>query len=66
MIIDCGDCRMRGVACRECVVSVILGATPDGVEIGESQQAALVVLADAGLVPPLRHRGGGDRQASGE
>jgi hypothetical protein len=66
MIIDCGGCQVRGEACRECVVSVILGATPEGVEIAESQQEALGVLADAGLVPRLRHHSGQARRASGE
>jgi hypothetical protein len=32
----------------------MLGAPPDGVEIDESERAALRALADAGMVPHLR------------
>jgi hypothetical protein len=51
MIIDCDGCAVRGDACGDCVVAVLLGAPP---EIGADEQRALGVLADAGLVPPLR------------
>lgn len=36
------------------MVTVLLGSTPDGVEWDETERAALGVLADSGLVPPLR------------
>lgn len=55
MIIDCDDCTMRDIACTDCVVSVLLGppgAVRDGFDAEE--RAALGVLADSGLVPPLR------------
>ena len=40
---------------RRLVVSVLLGgAPPSGVEIDETEQAALDALAGSGLVPPLR------------
>jgi len=51
MIIDCDGCAVRGDACGECVVAVLLGAPP---ELQADEQEALGVLADAGLVPPLR------------
>jgi hypothetical protein len=54
MVIDCAHCQVRGVACGDCVVSVVLGAAPDGVEIDEEQRVALEVLALGGLVPRLR------------
>ena len=54
MLIDCDTCEVRGDACGECVVSVLLGAPPGGVEIDPDEQRALEVLADSGLVPPLR------------
>lgn len=53
MIIDCGSCAVAGLACDDCVVSVLLGS-PAGQELPESHVAALGVLADTGLVPPLR------------
>ena len=63
MHIDCDHCAVKGAACSGCVVTVLLGSTPDGVEWDETERAALGVLADSGLVPPLRlvplhrHRG---------
>lgn len=53
-VIDCDRCTMRGTACGDCVVTVLLGGPPYGVELDEAEQRALGVLADAGLVPPLR------------
>ncbi len=77
MIIDCGSCAVAGLACDDCVVSVLLGA-PEGAATGggtrdpsdlpviplsslstvrdveDEHAAALAVLADSGLVPPLR------------
>jgi hypothetical protein len=35
-------------------VTVLLGAPPAGIEIDAEEMAALGVLADAGLTPPLR------------
>jgi len=51
MIIDCDTCTVRGDACGDCVVGVLLGspAALDGEE-----QRALDVLAESGLIPPLR------------
>ena len=54
MHIDCDSCAVRGLACGDCVVSVLLGAPPDGVHVDETERRALAVLADRGLVPPLR------------
>ena len=54
MLIDCEDCAVRGPACAGCVVSVMLGAPPEGVELDEEERRALAVLADAGVVPRLR------------
>ena len=54
MHIDCESCQARGPACADCVVSVLLGAPPEGVEIDETERAALDALAAGGLVPRLR------------
>lgn len=55
MIIDCDTCAMRDLACGDCVVSVLLGP-PGAMSAGfdSEERAALEVLADCGLVPPLR------------
>lgn len=42
---------MRDVACRDCVVTMLLGPVPDSLE---QHQESLSVLANAGLVAPLR------------
>jgi hypothetical protein len=54
VLIDCDSCAVRGLACGDCVVTVLLGVPPAGVELDAAEQAAITVLADQGLVPPLR------------
>ena len=54
MLIDCDTCAVKGPACSGCVVTVLLGSTPDGINWDDTERAALGVLADSGLVPPLR------------
>ena len=51
MIIDCDTCTVRGAACGDCVVGVLLGP-PTALDAEEER--ALGVLADSGLIPPLR------------
>ncbi len=53
MLIDCDTCAVRGSACGDCVVSVMLGGPPTGVELDAAEERALRVLADAGMVPKL-------------
>lgn len=65
MHIDCDDCRVRGPGCGDCVVTVLLGAPPDGVELDADERAAIGVLAGAGLVPPLRLVTGGAQRRAG-
>lgn len=59
MLIDCDNCEVRDIACGGCVVSTLLGAPGRGVEIDEGERRALDVLANVGLVPPLRHTASG-------
>lgn len=54
MLIDCDTCTGRGHACGGCVLSVMLEAPTEGVELDADEQHALAVLADGGLLPPLR------------
>ena len=54
LVIDCHRCSMRGVGCDDCVVTVLLGGPPQGEALDRTEQRAIDVLADAGLVPPLR------------
>ena len=52
MVIECGRCEARGLACGGCAASFIIGEEP---ELGPAELRALTVLADAGLIPPLRN-----------
>lgn len=52
--VDCDGCTMRGPACGDCVMSVLLGPPGSTADFGDEEQEALGVLARAGLVPPLR------------
>jgi hypothetical protein len=54
MIVDCDRCVVRGDACGDCVITVLLGEPPGGVRLDATEQRALDVLAEAGMVPQLR------------
>ncbi len=54
MIVDCDRCEMRGDACGDCVITVLLGPPPGGVELDGTERRALENLAAAGLVPGLQ------------
>jgi hypothetical protein len=64
LIIDCDTCTVRGRACADCVVTVLLaelpietrgGADADGVvALDPAEARALDALAEGGLLPPLR------------
>jgi hypothetical protein len=53
MTIDCGRCEIRGIGCRDCAIAVIETQNVTGY-LAEPELRALDVLADAGLVPPVR------------
>ena len=57
MLIDCDTCIARDLACRDCVVPVLLQITERAggpVDLDDAERAAIDTLAGAGLVPPLR------------
>ncbi|MGH4022363.1 MAG: hypothetical protein ACRDT0_24635 [Pseudonocardiaceae bacterium] len=54
MIVDCDCCAVRGDACGDCVITVLLGAPPNGVELDATDRVALENLAAAGMVPRLQ------------
>lgn len=51
--IDCDTCAVRDVLCHDCVVTTLLGPPPE-LAFDDDGQRALAVLAESGLVPPLR------------
>jgi hypothetical protein len=54
MLIDCGRCIARLVACGDCVVTALLASPSDG-QFTAEEVAAVDVLASSGLVSPLRY-----------
>lgn len=66
MIIDCDTCQVRGAACGDCVIGVLMGAPdldaaepqlPSGapiLQLDAPERRAIAVLADQGLIPRLR------------
>lgn len=62
--VDCGTCAARGPACDDCVISVLLGAPAEGVDLDPDERAALAALAESGMVPPLRLIPGASRANS--
>ena len=53
MTFDCGRCQMRGIGCGDCAVAVIESRNVTGY-LGDAEVRALRVLANAGLIPPVR------------
>jgi hypothetical protein len=58
MEINCDDCVMQHTtACDDCVVSFIVDRQPgDAIVFDAEEERAVRMLANAGLVPALRHR----------
>jgi hypothetical protein len=57
MLIDCETCSVRGAACPNCVISVLLPALSgpnNAVDLDESERNAVSIFAASGLLPPLR------------
>ncbi len=52
MTVECERCAVRGLACANCAATFIVEADPD---LGPSELRALTVLANAGMIPPLRY-----------
>ncbi|PIE21451.1 MAG: hypothetical protein CSA64_01950 [Arachnia propionica] len=53
LIVDCANCQARPKDCQDCVVTVLLGE-PSPTLFDATEQRAIAVLADCGLVPPMR------------
>ena len=54
MLIDCDACKVRDVACNDCVVTVLLGKSDASVDLDDAEHEAVGALAEQGLVPRLR------------
>jgi hypothetical protein len=60
LTIDCDECVMRHTtACDDCVVSFVVNREPgEALVIDVEEERAVRMLAQAGLVPRLRHVAG--------
>jgi glyoxylase-like metal-dependent hydrolase (beta-lactamase superfamily II) len=60
LTIDCHECVMRATAaCDDCVVSFVVDREPgEALIIDAAEERAVRMLAEAGLVPRLRHVAG--------
>ncbi len=58
LVISCDTCVMRDTAaCDDCLVSVLCADAGDEAMVFDfAEQRAIKMLAQAGLVPTLRHR----------
>jgi hypothetical protein len=54
VLIDCETCRVRDIACGDCVVTVLLEKSAVSVDFDDAEHLAVGALAEQGLVPPLR------------
>ena len=52
MMINCDRCEARGLASGTCAATALVGEETD---LGPAELRALTVLANAGLIPPLRY-----------
>lgn len=52
MTIECDRCEVRGLACGNCAATVLVG---DDTDVSPAELRALRVLANAGMIPPLRY-----------
>lgn len=64
IVVDCGRCEVRGDACNDCVMMLLLGPM-DAPALNSEEQHALDVMAEGGLLPPLRHVRTGREMAVG-
>lgn len=60
MVIDCDRCEARGLGCGHCAATVLVGKEAgeeagERTDLGPAELRALTVLANAGLIPPLRY-----------
>ncbi|WP_203569190.1 hypothetical protein [Aestuariimicrobium ganziense] len=55
LIVDCGTCEMRDLACSDCLMTALLGGPPVSAhEFSGEEAGAMGALAMGGLLPPLR------------
>jgi len=59
MIIDCESCIMRDIACKDCVVSVLISSRVSqgqaSSELGVEEARVIDLLSSRGMIPPLRY-----------
>ena len=54
MLNECDQCELQDRPCPDCVVMAFVNRTGRRCPLGDAERRALRVLAEAGLVSPLR------------
>jgi hypothetical protein len=54
MIIDCDRCKARGAGCGDCAATALIGDAAYA-DLDPAEVRALTVLANAGMIKPLRY-----------
>ncbi|HUV58234.1 MAG TPA: hypothetical protein VMV96_05465 [Acidimicrobiales bacterium] len=61
--ISCGDCVRRGTPdCADCLVSFVLGETPDEMTLTGRDAEVVELFATQGMIPRLRFHPANPRQ----
>jgi len=60
LLIDCDTCvQQHTLTCDDCVVNFLLNQKPgEAIVIDIAERRSMRLLANAGLIPPLRHSSG--------
>lgn len=57
--ISCSSCVRRSTPdCSDCLVSFVLGGSPDELSLSDSEARVINLFSAEGLVPGLRYRAG--------
>ena len=55
--ISCEDCVRRGTPdCSDCLVSFVVGSTPDELTLSDRDAQVVALFTAEGMVPALRYR----------
>jgi hypothetical protein len=58
--VSCQECARHSTPeCADCLVSYVIGGTPEHLSLSSSLAAAADVLVSEGLLPELKYRPGG-------
>ena len=53
-LINCDTCQAKPSACEDCLITAIVDQLGTPITFSEQEKDALAVMAEVGLIPPLR------------